>query len=49
MVKNKKYILELCGKSCLVGPKLHPPLDASSPLECCPQSHEILSNKGMKN
>jgi hypothetical protein len=28
---------------------LHPPLDASSPLECCPQSHEILSNKGMKN
>jgi hypothetical protein len=35
------YILELSGKSCPVGPELHPPFDASSPLGCCPQSHEI--------
>jgi hypothetical protein len=32
------------------GPELHPSFDASSPLPagCCPQSHEILLNKGMK-
>jgi hypothetical protein len=45
MVKNEKYILEFCGKSCPVGPKLHPPLDASSPLDYCPQSNENLLNK----
>jgi hypothetical protein len=31
-----------------VGPELHPPFDASSPLGYCLQSHEILLNKGMK-
>jgi hypothetical protein len=35
-------------KSCPVGPELHLSFDASSPPGCCPQSHEILSNKGMK-
>jgi hypothetical protein len=38
----------LSGKACPVGPELHPALDASSPLGCCPQSHEIWLNKGMK-
>jgi len=27
---------------------LHPSFDASSSPGCCPQSHEILLNKGMK-
>jgi len=35
-------------KSCPVGPELHLSFDASSPPDCCPQSHEILLNKGMK-
>jgi hypothetical protein len=48
MVKNKNQILALSKKSCPVGPELHLPFDASSPLGCCPQSHEILLNKGMK-
>jgi hypothetical protein len=29
-------------------PELHPSFDASSPPGCCPQSHEILLNKGME-
>ncbi len=41
-------ILELSIKLCPVGPDLHPSFDASSPPGCCPQSHEILLNKGMK-
>jgi hypothetical protein len=47
---KKIYILELSGKSCPVGPELHPPFDASlsPPAGCGPQSHEILLNKGMK-
>ncbi len=48
MVNNKNQILVLCKKSCPVSPELHPPFDASSPLERCPQSREILLNKGMK-
>jgi hypothetical protein len=40
--------LELFIKSCLVGLELHPSFDASSPLGCCLQSHEILLNNGMK-
>jgi hypothetical protein len=35
-------LLELSGKSCPLGPELHPSFDAS------PQSNEILLNKGMK-
>jgi hypothetical protein len=45
MAKNKNQILALSKKSCPVGPELHPPFDASSPLGCCPQSREILLNK----
>jgi len=40
--------IELSVKSCPVAPELHPSFDASSPPGCCPQSHEILLNKGMK-
>jgi hypothetical protein len=40
------YTLELSVKSCPIG--LDPSFDASSPPGCCPQSHEILLNKGMK-
>jgi hypothetical protein len=31
-----------------VGPELQPTIDVSSPPGCCPQSHKILLNKGMK-
>jgi hypothetical protein len=41
-------LLELSVNSCPVGPELHPSFDASCPPGRCPQSHEILSNKGMK-
>jgi len=41
-------LLELSIKSCLVGLKLHPSFDVSSPFGCCLQIHEILLNKGMK-
>jgi hypothetical protein len=41
-------ILELCIKSCPLGPKLHPSFDASSLSGCCRQSNESLLNKGMK-
>jgi hypothetical protein len=41
-------MLELSLKSCPTRPKLHPSFDVSSPLNCCPQSHEILLNKCMK-
>jgi hypothetical protein len=44
-----KTLLELSVKSCPVGPELHPSFDASSHTGSCPQSHEIASNKGMKN
>ncbi len=40
------YTLELSVKSCPIG--LDPLFDASSPPGCCPQSHEILLNTGMK-
>ncbi len=40
--------LKLSVKSYLVGPELHPSFDASFPLDCLPQSHEILLNNGMK-
>ncbi len=40
--------IELSLMSCPVGPELHPSFDASSPPDCCPQSHEILVKKGMK-
>jgi hypothetical protein len=40
--------VELSVKSCPVGRELHPSFDASSPPSCCPQSHEMLLNKGMK-
>jgi hypothetical protein len=40
------YALELSVKSCPV--RLDPLFDASSPPGCCPQSHEILLNEGMK-
>jgi hypothetical protein len=39
---------KLFAKSCLVGLELHLSFDASSPLGCCLQSHEILLNKCMK-
>ncbi len=42
------HILELPVKSCPVGPELHSSFDASSTPGCCPQSYEILLNKGMK-
>ncbi len=42
------YILQLSVKSCPVGPELHPSFDASSPPGCCPQSHEVLFNKGIE-
>jgi hypothetical protein len=45
---NYKDILEYSIKSCPVGPELRPSFDVSSPPGCCPQSHEILLNKGMK-
>jgi len=45
---NPSMLLELSVNSCPIGPELHPSFDASSPLGCCPQSHEILINKGMK-
>jgi hypothetical protein len=35
-------VLEWSIKWCHIGPKLHPSFDVSSPLGCCPQSHEIL-------
>jgi hypothetical protein len=41
-------LLELSGKSCPLGPELHPSFDASPLHGCCPQSNEILLNKGMK-
>jgi hypothetical protein len=40
--------IELSLKSCSAGPELHPSFDASSPVGRCPQSHELLLNKGMK-
>jgi hypothetical protein len=40
--------IDLSIKSCLVGPKLHPSFDVSSPLKCYLQNHEILLNKGTK-
>ncbi len=36
------------GKKTLVGLELHPSFDVSSPPSYCPQSHEIVLNKGMK-
>ncbi len=36
-------------KKTLVGLELHPSFDVSSPPGCCPQSHEILLNKDMKD
>jgi hypothetical protein len=39
-------VIELFVKSCHVGLELHPSFDVSSPLSYCPQSHEILLNKG---
>jgi len=42
------HILELSVKSCPVPPELHSSFDSSSTPGCCPQSHEILLNKGMK-
>jgi hypothetical protein len=41
-------IIRVSAKSCLGWFELHPSFDASSPLGCCLQSHEILLNKGMK-
>ncbi len=40
------YTLELSVKSCPIG--LDPSFDPSSLPGCCPQSHEILLNKGLK-
>lgn len=40
--------LESSVKSWPVGPELHPSFDASSPLDCSGQSHEILLHNGMK-
>jgi hypothetical protein len=40
------YTLELSVKLCPI--ELDPSFDASSAPGCCPQSHEILLNKGMK-
>jgi hypothetical protein len=42
------HILELSVKSCLVRPELHSSFDSLSTPGCCPQSHEMLLNKGMK-
>jgi len=46
--QGARETIELSLKSCPVGPELHPSFDASSPLGCCPQSHENLLNKGLK-
>jgi hypothetical protein len=35
-------------KKTLVGLELHPSFDVSSPPKYCPQSHEVILNKGMK-
>jgi hypothetical protein len=50
MLEKKIYISirVIHKKSCFLGPKLHPSFDASFPFSCCPQSHKILLNKGMK-
>ncbi len=46
--RNLCTYIRVIVKSCPVGPELHSSFDASSTPGCCPQSYEILLNKGMK-